>query len=149
MANIPNKIGQSGLDLIKMFEGLRLEKYQDVVGKWTIGYGYLIMPEERYLDKITHYEADDLLLKDLNRFEHDISTIVTVDINQNQFDVLVSLSFNIGTGNVRKSTLLKYLNQGNYELAANEFSKWNNAGGREIPGLTYRRKMEKELFLKA
>ncbi|WP_224653306.1 lysozyme [Pectobacterium versatile] len=149
MENVPHKIGQPGLELIKTFEGLRLKKYQDVVGKWTIGYGHLLLPGEHFPEELSNDQAEDLLHEDLKCFERDINTIVTVPLNQNQFDALVSLAFNIGIENVRKSTLLKYLNQGNYTLAATEFSKWDHAGGKEIPGLAHRRKMERDLFVTA
>ncbi|EAA6844758.1 lysozyme, partial [Salmonella enterica subsp. enterica] len=79
--------------------------------------------------------------------EEIIHSVVTVGLNQNQFDALVALIFNIGSGNFRNSTLLKYLNQGDYSKAADQFLVWDKAGGRKLPGLTHRREVERNIFL--
>jgi len=141
-------IGQAGLTLIKEFEGLRLEKYKDAVGKWTIGYGHLVLPSERIDRPITESEAEDLLQSDLRKFEGGVIQYVVVSMNQNQFDALVSFAFNLGLSNLRGSTLLRLLNQGKYAEAAEQFLRWNKAGGAILPGLTRRRAAERELFLK-
>ena len=141
------RIGRPGLNLIKEFEGLRLEKYKDAVGKWTIGYGHLILPSERFDRPLTESEAEDLLQSDLRKFEGGIIQYVTARISQNQFDALVSFAFNLGLANLKGSTLLRLLNQGKYSEAAEQFLRWNKAGGMAMPGLTRRRAAERDLFL--
>ncbi|MFK3666215.1 lysozyme [Ochrobactrum teleogrylli] len=143
------RIGQSGLNLIKEFEGLRLEKYKDAVGKWTIGYGHLILPSERFDLPLTGLEAEDLLQSDLRKFEGGVIQYVAVSMNQNQFDALVSFAFNLGLANLKGSTLLRLLNHGQYTEAAEQFLRWNKAGGMALPGLTRRRAAERDLFLRA
>lgn len=143
------RIGQSGLNLIKEFEGLRLEKYKDAVGKWTIGYGHLILPSERFDRPLTELEAENLLQSDLRKFEGGVIQYVAVSMNQNQFDALVSFAFNLGLANLKGSTLLRLLNHGQYTEAAEQFLRWNKAGGMALPGLTRRRAAERDLFLRA
>ncbi|PWC13659.1 muraminidase [Brenneria roseae subsp. americana] len=147
MANIPISTGRAGIALIKSFEGCRLTQYRDAVEKWTIGYGHLILPCERFDHTLTEEEAEELLRNDLKIIEGQILKLVDVDINQNQFDALVSFAFNLGPGNLKRSTLLLYLNQGKYTEAAEQFLRWNKAGGKELYGLTRRRAAERELFL--
>jgi len=148
MANQPQSTGAGGLALIKSFEGLRLEKYKDAVGKWTIGYGHLILPDEKFPHAITEAEAEALLRTDLLMTERGVHKAVTVALNQNQFDALVAFTFNLGAGNLQSSTLLKLLNQGEYAQAADQFLRWNKAGGKVLAGLTKRREAERALFLK-
>ena len=147
MTNNPTVTGEAGLRLIKEFEGLRLAKYLDAVGKWTIGYGHLILPNENYDQPISLDVANALLRADLKRTEEGVRNSVTVAINQNQFDALVSFAFNLGVGNLKSSTLLRLLNEGNIFAAADQFLRWNKAGGRELPGLTRRRRAERGLFI--
>ncbi|KKI42469.1 muraminidase [Obesumbacterium proteus] len=147
MTNNPTVTGEAGLRLIKEFEGLRLAKYLDAVGKWTIGYGHLILPNENYDQPISLDVANALLRADLKRTEEGVKNSVTVTINQNQFDALVSFAFNLGVGNLKSSTLLRLLNEGNIFAAADQFLRWNKAGGRELPGLTRRRRAERDLFI--
>lgn len=147
MTNNPTVTGEAGLRLIKDFEGLRLAKYLDAVGKWTIGYGHLILPNENYDQPISLDVANALLRADLKRTEEGVRNSVTVAINQNQFDALVSFAFNLGVGNLKSSTLLRLLNEGNIFAAADQFLRWNKAGGRELPGLTRRRRAERDLFI--
>ncbi|MCE9883930.1 MAG: lysozyme [Hafniaceae bacterium] len=147
MTNNPTVTGEAGLRLIKEFEGLRLAKYLDAVGKWTIGYGHLILPNENYDQPISLDVANALLRADLKRTEEGVRNSVTVTINQNQFDALVSFAFNLGVGNLKSSTLLRLLNEGNIFAAADQFLRWNKAGGRELPGLTRRRRAERDLFI--
>ncbi|WP_319422750.1 lysozyme [Pleurocapsa sp. FMAR1] len=96
----------------------------------------------------SHLEAERLLKEDLSIFEKAVTRFVTVPLNQNQFDALVSFTFNVGVGAFSKSTLLKLLNYKDYQKAANEFSRWTRGGGRILPGLINRRKDEHELFVK-
>ncbi|WP_434634000.1 lysozyme [Chromobacterium sp. CV08] len=137
---------QNGINLIQQFEGLRLAAYQDVVGVWTIGYGHTGADVHAGLT-IDRQQADQLLRDDLARFEQGVSGLVAVAVNQNQFDALVSFSYNLGLGNLRNSTLLRLLNAGDYRGAAGQFPLWDKAGGQALPGLLKRRQAEQALFL--
>ena len=148
MQKQPERTGDKGIQLICQFEGLRLERYRDAVGLWTIGYGHLILKEEmEKLIKITTGEAKNILRKDLKRTETGVKKLLTLSVTQNQFDALVSFAFNLGLGNLKKSTLLKKVNAGDKEAAALQFKCWNKAGGRVLAGLTRRRDAEMRLFL--
>ena len=140
------KISQKGVDLIKSFEGLELKAYKDSVGVLTIGWGSTGSHVTVGMT-ITKEQAEKLLKKDLERFEKGVSDLVKVPLNQNQFDALVSFSFNLGLGSLKSSTLLKKLNSSDYSGAANEILRWNRAGNKVLAGLTRRRLAEKELFL--
>lgn len=96
---------------------------------------------------VTEAEGEKMLRRELSGFEDAVERLVTVDLNQNEFDALVLLSFNIGVGAFQKSTLLKLLNQGKRDAAAAQFSRWNKGGGRILYGLVKRRKIEASLFL--
>ena len=139
------KISQAGIDLIKRFEGLRLNAHLDAVGVPTIGYGST--QGVQMGDTITEAEAEALLMKDLARFEDGVTKLVKVPIDQNAFDALVSFSFNLGLGALAGSTLLKLVNAGDALGASKEFSKWKHAGGKVLPGLVARRAAESELFM--
>lgn len=141
------KTNQDGLDLIKSFEGLRLEAYQDSVGIWTIGFGST-GPEIVKGLKWTREQADSRLEEDVYKFEKGVAACVKVKLNTNQFSALVCFSYNVGTGSLQKSTLLKKLNAGDMASAADEFLRWNKAGGQVLTGLTRRRIAERELFIK-
>lgn len=140
------KTNKAGVELIKKFEGLRLTAYQDSVGVWTIGYGHTRTAREGM--KITEPEAEALLRDDLADAESDVSRMVSVPLNDNQFAALVSFVFNLGGNNFAFSTLRKMLNKGLYEGAGKQFARWNKAGGKVLPGLSRRRDAERELFLK-
>jgi lysozyme len=142
------EINEEGLNLIKSFESLRLNVYDDGVGVKTIGYGHAIRPGEKFT-KITPAQAEALLRSDLHVAESAVGNGVKVPLSDNQYAALVSLVFNIGAGAFSGSTLLRRLNQRDYAGAANEFLKWNKGGGRVMAGLTRRRTAERELFLKA
>lgn len=146
------KISQAGLELIKHFEGLRLDAYQDSVGVWTIGYGSTYWPDGRRVKKgdrlANEKEAETLLRATVADFERGVNRIVKVHITQNQFDALVSFAFNLGVAALEKSTLIRKLNQIDMIPVANEFSRWTKAGGKELEGLRRRRAAERELFLK-
>lgn len=135
----------NGIRLIKSFEGLRLRAYQDAVGVWTIGYGTTrnVQPGQ----VITEAEAERLLTQDVERFERDVNAAVTVPLNDNQFSALVSFAYNVGSEALRSSTLLRLLNAGDYQGAADQLPRWNQAGGRVLAGLTRRRNAERALFL--
>ena len=138
-------VSQAGLALIKKYEGCRTNAYKCPAGVWTIGYGHTKGVSQGMM--ISHRDADRLLEEDLKYFESAVSSAVTVPINQNQFDALVSLAFNIGVGAFDKSTLLARLNRKGYVLAANQFLRWTRGGGKVLPGLVKRRQEERELFL--
>jgi lysozyme len=139
------RTSERGIALNKGFEGFSSKAYYCPAGKLTIGHG--TTSGVRAGMTVTKEEAHALLLKDLRRVEAAISELVTVHLSQEQFDALVSLVYNIGEGNFRKSTLLKRLNEGKYRDAAVQFTRWVHAGKKKLPGLVARRKAEKELFL--
>ena len=129
-------------------EGLRLEVYKDSAGFPTIGYGHLLLPGEKFT-KITKEKANELLQNDLSIADGAITQYVKVPVNNNQRAALLSLIFNIGRGNFVKSTLLKKLNEGNYQEAGDRFLRFVFSGGKKIQGLVKRRERERELFFTA
>lgn len=139
------KTSENGRKLIQEFEGCRTKAYQDCVGVWTIGYGHT--GDVKAGQVISQQEADRLLAQDLQRFEAGVERNVKVALSQNQFDALVSFCYNLGVGSLQKSTLLKKLNRGDYKGAAEEFLKWNKAGGKVLKGLVRRREAERNMFL--
>lgn len=142
------KISQKGIDLIKQFEGASLKAYPDpgTGGEpWTIGYGHTGGVKKG--DAITQAQAEDLLRKDLIKFESGVSNALTVETTQSQFDAMVSLAFNIGLGNFTKSTLLRKHNAKCWQCAAAQFGVWRNAGGKVMNGLIRRRAAERELYM--
>lgn len=148
-SNPTDAINRDGLRIIKAFEGLRLEAYQDSVGVWTIGYGHTSMagpPEVKAGMKITEAQAEEILKRDLEKFENGVRDRVSVSLNGNQFSALVSFAFNVGLGAFESSTLRRLLNAGDYEGAANEFPRWVKAGGKTLQGLVRRRNAEQALF---
>lgn len=145
------KISATGINLIKSFEGLRLKAYDDGVGVWTIGYGTIKYPNGVRVktgDSCTSQQAEDYLRSDLSAFESAVNRLVTAKLTQNQFDALVSFTYNLGVTNLSKATLLKKLNAGDYQGAADQFLVWNKAGGKVMKGLVRRREAERSLFLK-
>ena len=138
------KISLEGLSLIKKFEGCRLKAYYCSGGVLTIGYGHTGGVKET--DTITQEEADKLLKGDILKFEQYVSDNVKVDLDQSQFDALVAWTFNLGPGNLRESTMLKKLNNGEYESVPFEMRRWNKAGGKTLDGLIRRRQAESLLF---
>ncbi|AIL60948.1 lysozyme [Pseudomonas alkylphenolica] len=141
------RTSQRGLSLIKSFEGLRLLAYRDAVGVWTIGYGATrgVKPGM----SVTKEQAERMLLNDVQRFEPEVERLVQVPLTGNQWDALVSFTYNLGAGNLESSTLLRLLNRGDYAGAAEQFPRWNKAGGKVLPGLVRRREAERVLFLEA
>ena len=140
----PTMLGPNGLALIKRFEGLRLNSYQDSVGVWTIGYGHTQNVVKGMT--ISEAEAENFLRSDSASAVNAVRKLVTVPLDQNQFDALVSFVFNLGAGALAGSTLLRKLNAGSYDDAAGEFGKWVHAGGKVLPGLVKRREAERQLF---
>lgn len=143
------KTGVLGKNLIKEFEGFRAEAYLCPAGIWTVGYGTTKINGNKVKSgmKITTDEADMFLEQDLKSFEDSINRLVSVELTQNQFDALVAFVYNVGAGNFETSTLLKKLNAGLFEEAAEQFLRWDKAKGKTLAGLTRRRKAEKNLFL--
>jgi len=139
------KMNAAGFSLIKLFEGLRLEAYQDSVGIWTIGYGHTAGVKQGQI--ITSQEAENLLMKDIASTESGVRKLVPGSCTDNQFSALVCFAFNVGVGNLSKSTLLKKFKAGDIAGAADEFLNWNKAGGKVLPGLTNRRVAERQLFI--
>lgn len=140
-------ISERGIKLIQEFEGLRLRSYLCPANVWTIGYGST-GPHVRSGMVITKAEAVDLLKRDLVRFEQGVLRAVAPKIpNQNQFDAMVSLAFNIGTAAFARSTVARQFKNGNIVASANAFGMWTKAKGKTLPGLVRRRASEKELFL--
>lgn len=134
---------QAGIDLIKHFEGCRLQAYQDSVGVWTIGYGSTAGVHAG--QTVTATGAETLLKRDLTTAERSVLRLITVPLTDGQFGALVSFVFNLGGGKLQASTLRRKVNRG--ESAAGEFSKWVYAGGVRLPGLIKRRAAEAALFL--
>lgn len=143
------KISEAGIDLIKRFEGLELESYQDIAGVWTIGYGHTETAGPN--QKINEREAEELLRRDLGPRERAVEQLVSVSLNQNEFDALVSFVFNVGAGAFKTSTARKRLNRNDRFGAGEALTWWNKAtvSGvlREVRGLTRRRAAERALFL--
>jgi len=142
----PNCTSKAGIDLIKKWEGCRTNAYKCPAGVWTIGYGHTASAAPGMM--ISHLQAEELLRKDLARFEKAVRDYVKVPLTQNQFDALVSFSYNVGTEAFRKSTLLVRVNAKQPYAAAKQFRRWSLAGGKELPGLVRRRNEEETLFLK-
>ena len=138
------KISLEGLSLIKKFEGCKLQAYYCSGGVLTIGYGHTGGVKET--DVITQEEADKLLKGDVLRFEKYVEDNVKVELDQNQFDALVAWTFNLGVGNLKSSTMLKKLNNGEFESVPFEMRRWNKAGGKTLDGLIRRRQAESLLF---
>ncbi|EGK3605236.1 lysozyme [Escherichia coli] len=139
-----------GISLIKQFEGCKLTAYQDSVGVWTIGYGWTQPVDGKPIRAgmtIKQETAERLLKTGLVSYESDVSRLVKVSLTQGQFDALVSFTYNLGARSLSTSTLMRKLNAGDYAGAADEFLRWNKAGGKVMNGLTRRREAERALFL--
>lgn len=145
------KISQNGLDFIERWEGKRYEKYKDAAGLNSIGIGHLIKPGEVFDHMLTDDECYELLRQDLVPVESRVNKWVKVPVSQNQYDAMCSLVLNIGTAAFHTSSVLRFLNQGWIEDAADSFLLFNKAtvNGHKITiaGLTNRRRAERKLFL--
>lgn len=138
------RLNDVGLALLKTHEGLRLKAYLCPAGVLTIGHGHTgnVTP----LQQITMQEAQQLLVKDVTRFEDGVSRYVSVSLNENQFSALVCFAFNIGLGAFAGSTLLNLLNRGWTTQVPAQLMRWTKARGVELPGLVARRRAEAELW---
>lgn len=144
-------ISERGLDLIKSFEGLHKKKsdgyvhaYLDPVGIPTIGWG--CTKNVKMGMKRTEAECEKMLMKEVAQFEDAVERLVKVPLNENQFAALVSFSYNVGSGALAKSTLLRELNRGNYDTVPSQLMRWVNAGGKKFSGLARRRAAEAALW---
>lgn len=145
------RISPRGLALLKQFEGCSLTVYKDSAGLFTVGYGHLIgdgknLPNiSKY--KLTQKQADMLLQYDVIPREKAVERLCPVPLTQNEFDALVSFTFNLGAGALQRSTLRQKLNRGDKAGAAKVLLKYNRAGGRVVRGLIKRRIAEYNLFM--
>lgn len=156
------KTGTSGRELIELYEGTgpvkggKCQPYVCPAGYWTIGYGSRFLADGTEVNPktkgMTLEEAETLLQTTLSKYEAAVNRLVKVPLNQNQFDALVCFVYNLGEANLGASTLLKYLNLGDYLGAADQFLVWNkgrvNGAMVTLPGLVKRRQAERDLFLK-
>jgi lysozyme len=150
-------LSKKGLDIIKQFEGFRSAPYRDSVGVWTIGYGNTYYPSGKKVsasDKhLTENEASKLKLDIINKdFSPSVNLLLKKEIEQgkitqNMFDALISLAYNIGTGALARSSVIRHLKAGDKKSAAKAFLMWNKAKGKTLKGLTIRRQKESDLFL--
>jgi len=138
------RTGTQGIELIRHFEGCRLNAYLCPAGVWTIGYGHTADVKEG--DSIDQEAAEAFLIKDLEKFEQAVTRLVEVPLTQQQFDALVSWTFNLGAGNLAASTLLRKLNNYQYAEVPEQMMRWVRAGGKVLDGLVRRRAAEAALF---
>ena len=157
------KVSKAAIDMIKHHEGVRTRPYRCPALLWTVGVGHVIEPthtavkyeERRHLPipagwdrTLTMDEVDGILSQDLGRFERGVVRLCPAAVGrQGVFDALVSFAFNVGLGNLQRSSLRMKTNRGEFEEAAEEFMKWTKAGGRVLPGLVKRRQDEQRLYL--
>ena len=153
------QMSERGKDLLAQWEGVREKLYLDPVGLATIGIGHLLTRDEissgklwikgakvKYYQGLTRSQVMDLLDQDLEIFEKAINDSVKVELTQDQFDALASFSFNVGAHAFVKSTLLKVLNQGQYEEVPRQLRRWVYAGGKKLKGMINRREHEVALW---
>jgi len=135
-----------GIELIQKFEGFMPTQYICVGNYPTIGYGHKLLETEKY-DNISQDFAKEILLKDLFAAEKAVIKYINVPLDDNQFDALVSFTFNLGPSALQRSTLRQKINYNLYAEAADEFLKWVYAGTKKLNGLILRRIAESKLFL--
>lgn len=144
------KTSAAGRAAISQREGNKLQAYRDSVGIWTIGVGHTTAagpPTPTHGMTITAAQSDEILSRDLAKFEAAVDKAITAPMAQHEFDAMVSLAFNIGGGSFTKSSVARKFNAGDKAGAANAFLLWNKAGGKVLKGLTTRRKAERAQFL--
>ncbi len=157
------KVSKECIEGIKRDEGVRFRPYRCPALLWTVGVGHVIDPthirvalnERKNLpipdgwDRVLSMaEVDAILMQDLANFERGVLRLCPQNLTQGRFDALVSFSFNVGLGNLQRSTIRMKHNRGDFAGAAEAFMAWTKAGGKELPGLVKRRKHEKEMYLK-
>jgi lysozyme len=138
------RTNQGCIDIIREFEGVRLTAYYGPGGNWLIGYGHKAGVVKGM--SISQKEAERLLKADLLDFENSVNRLVTVKLNKNQFSALVCLAYNIGSGNLAASTLLRELNSADFNEAAKQFDVWRMVDGKVSPHQVKRRAAEREIF---
>ena len=138
------KISEEGKALIKKFEGCKLEAYLCPAERWTIAYGRIKNVKEG--DTCTQEQAEAWLEEELIEYEDYVKKLVTVSLEQNQFDALVCWTYNLGPTNLNDSTMLKLLNAGDYHTVPNQMKRWNKSNGEVLEGLVRRREAEALLF---
>jgi lysozyme len=156
--NVSDKL----IEMLKHHEGVRQKPYQCPALLWTVGVGHVIDPNhakvplaerkalpipEGWDRAISMEEVNAILRKDIQRFESGVLRLCPNGLTQGRFDALVSFAFNVGLGNLQRSTIRMKHNRGEFDEAAEAFMMWTKAGGRELPGLVKRRKDEKSLYL--
>jgi GH24 family phage-related lysozyme (muramidase) len=156
------KVSDKVIHMIKHHEGVRTKPYQCPALLWTVGVGHVIDPHHAKVkldDRkqlpipdgwnrvLSMDEVNDILRKDLDRFEKGVLRLCPGKLTQGQFDALVSFSFNVGLGNLQRSTIRMKVNRGDFEGAAESFLDWTKAGGRVLKGLVTRRNDERAVFL--
>lgn len=143
---------QNCYNLIKEFEGCELDAYKDAAGVWTIGWGNTFYEDASVVkegDSITQERADNLFIIIVTAVAKVVNDIVLAALNQNQFDAIVSFTYNVGSGNLRKSTLIKRINVNPCDTDISfQFSRWNKSKGVVLPGLVRRRLAESNLYFK-
>ena len=157
------KVSKECINMIKHHEGVRFRPYRCPALLWTVGVGHVIDPShikvplndrknlpipDGWDRQLSATEADDILATDLASFERGVLRLCPSGLTQSRFDALVSFSFNVGLGNLQRSTIRMCHNRGDFEAAAEAFMAWTKAGGKELPGLVKRRKDERALYLK-
>ena len=135
-----------GLELLKRSEGFRDRTYLDGAGYPTIGYGHRLLHPESFRNGINEAQAAEILVCDVRDAEQAVQRLVKVPLAQGQFDALVDFCFNLGSGRLAESTLLKELNDGQYDAASEQLLLWDHAGGQECAALKARRTAEFELW---
>jgi lysozyme len=155
------KVSQTCLKMLAHHEGVRQKPYRCPAGLWTVGVGHVIdsnhirvkfderknLPIPDGWDRtLSMAEVDALLAQDLATFERGVLRLCPSGLTQGRFDALVSFSFNVGLGNLQRSTIRMKHNRGDFEGAAESFMAWTKAGGKELPGLVKRRKHERALY---
>lgn len=156
-------ISKQALDMIKHHEGVRLKPYRCPARLWTVGVGHVIVPDhaktpfderlnlklpKEWNRQLTMEEVDAILQADLKRFEAGVRKLCPANLSQSRLDALVSFSFNVGLGNLQRSSIRMRHNRGDFAGAADEFMKWTKAAGKVLPGLVKRRTDERNLYLK-
>lgn len=135
---------KAGLALTERFESCRLSAYQDQGGVWTIGWGHTA--GVKLGDTCTQDQADSWAAEDTQTAANDVNELVKVDLTQGEFDALVDFVYNLGGGAFAGSTLLRRLNSGDYQGAADLFTEWDHIGGTVVAGLLRRRQAEVSEF---
>lgn len=142
------QLSYNGVKLIEDEEGFRDRAYKDGGGVWTIGFGTTHVDGKPVQEGMTCTlsQAEIWMQMDTASVQTAINQLVKVPLKQNQFDALVSFTYNEGIGSFRTSTMLKLLNAGNYVAASAEFGRWNKDNGKVVAGLVSRRLREQSLF---